>query len=296
MRKIYLSKKTGEQSRFWDENWENHSLESLLKEVQSNFMRPIFEKYFPREGKILEAGCGLGKFLIYYRKQGYDIEGVDFAEETVNRVKKYDPELPLRLENLTQLSSKDNFYKLYYSGGVFEHFENSPLEVLKEAARVLKKDGLLIISVPYINLLRRIEDIYWFFILNKKEKTGARVNREKFMYRLTEKCAADAIAQNLWQFHEYMYTKREIEKILNNAGFEAIYVKPVQCIWGIKTTGLVLHRYNQNSKSHSVNNIINWLKKHLFCENEEGFVSKIVVGICGIFFAHQIVLVCRKNE
>ena len=44
---------------------------------------------------------------------------------------------------------------MYMSLGVFEHFEHGMQEVLLEAHRLLAAGGVIAVSVPYMNLLRR---------------------------------------------------------------------------------------------------------------------------------------------
>jgi ubiquinone/menaquinone biosynthesis C-methylase UbiE len=39
--------------------------------------------------------------------------------------------------------------------GVVEHFEQGPLPALKEAYRVLKPDGMIFVSVPTFNIIRK---------------------------------------------------------------------------------------------------------------------------------------------
>ena len=114
------------------------------KNADKDYLSPFFKKYFPYPPKrILEGGCGIGKYVIAYRKLGYDIVGVDFSGDTIKRIKEeVDEKLPVYEADVTALPFGDGFFDCYYSGGVLEHFEDGPDCLLKEARRILKKGGI----------------------------------------------------------------------------------------------------------------------------------------------------------
>jgi SAM-dependent methyltransferase len=81
-----------EVKREFEEEWENTSVETLLKtndypRAQEEFA--CFEKYLPQNGLVLEAGCGLGPKLLYFEEKKYNIIGVDYVLSALARVKAY---------------------------------------------------------------------------------------------------------------------------------------------------------------------------------------------------------------
>ena len=123
----------------WDKHWasqlstlgDKHSGGYALGEYE------IFTRYLPKDLPILEAGCGLGTIVAALDAQGYRVQGVDYAEETVRRVKKAAPHLDVRLDDIYHLHAPDHTYGGYISLGVLEHNPDGPLEGLREARRVL---------------------------------------------------------------------------------------------------------------------------------------------------------------
>lgn len=296
MRKVYLPEETRDFRYFWDKNWSKCSLEAAINEVETNFMKPIFSKYFPAQGKILEAGCGLGKYVIYYRKKGYQIEGVDFAKEAINRIKAYDPDFPVRVEDLRNLSYPDEYFQLYYSGGVLEHFEDGPRIVLGEAYRILKKDGILIVTVPYLNYMRRIEDLLIFKILRKKSRVKNPRDSSSFMYRLTCTCKKETDIPEKWRFYQYVFSKSEIWKLLEDSGFSPVFSKPVQVCLPIGKISLVKNMFENDSGRKRRNFFREFIKRYVLCEDGTSLLGNIVVNMLGVFIAHQIAIVCKKAE
>ena len=145
---------TGQHVDSWEQTWQDVALDRAVRWVGISHLRPVFDRYFPRQGKILEGGCGAGQFVIHYHRKGYDIEGVDFAPKAIERLKTYDPTLQVRVGDVTRLPYDDRSMDCYYSGGVVEHFEEGPWTALAEARRVLRPEGRLLITVPFVNWIR----------------------------------------------------------------------------------------------------------------------------------------------
>lgn len=116
---------------------------------------PLFFKYLPRRGRILESGCGIGRWVFYLRQKGFDVTGIDLARDALETAKAYDPLAPLLLRDVRHTQFPDQSFDAAISLGVVEHFEEGPQAALAELRRILKDDGILLISVPINNLVRR---------------------------------------------------------------------------------------------------------------------------------------------
>lgn len=182
--------------------WENQSFDGLIKSSQTRTLMDIFCQYLDRpKMKIIEAGCGMGTWIYNLKQMGHDVIGVDYMQSTVDKVKAYDPDFPIEVGDVHQLRFPDSEFDAYVSLGVIEHFQAGPQQALLEARRILKPGGLAFITVPYLNLFRRLvthnlRDIYF---------TGRRL-----------------LGKNYY-FWEYRYTKKELKKFLEEAGFEVIF-------------------------------------------------------------------------
>jgi SAM-dependent methyltransferase len=108
----------------------------------------------PTTGKIIEAGCGRGQFVVALRSLGYDCDGIDFATSTIDEIKKLFPDLPVATGDVLDLDYETSSISGYISLGVVEHFLEGPEKALAEAYRVIRPGGVGIISVPVNNSLR----------------------------------------------------------------------------------------------------------------------------------------------
>ncbi len=151
----------------------------------------FFRNWLPHEGIILEAGCGNGLWVSRLKENGYNCMGLDFALGSLRRTHEYKRNLLLIGGNLIRLPFEDMAFSSYLSLGVVEHFRNGPQPVLREARRVLKKGGILCISVPYENYSRRRYQLF------------------------TEE---EALSLGL-EFYQYYFKPDDLNRELSEAGF-----------------------------------------------------------------------------
>src|SRR6266702_2921495 len=74
--------------------------------------------------RIFDAGCGSGRNLVYFIREGYEIFGVDSDARAVERVRRLAPHIPaanFRAEALETLSFPDAFADAALSSAVL-HF------------------------------------------------------------------------------------------------------------------------------------------------------------------------------
>lgn len=105
----------------------------------------------PRE-KILDAGCGTGNLEVLISKQcpNTSITALDFSEEMLKRAVKKNKggEISFRQSNLDNCIplNKDCFDKIICINSLYNL--QHPKNALKELARVLKNDGVIILVTP----------------------------------------------------------------------------------------------------------------------------------------------------
>lgn len=101
--------------------------------------------------RILDAGCGTGRNIVYFLREGYDVYGVDLDVESVESVRtlatRVAPALPaqnFRVESVERMSFEDAWADVVISNTVL-HFAADDAQfdrMLQEAWRVLKPGGL----------------------------------------------------------------------------------------------------------------------------------------------------------
>ena len=206
----------------WDLFWKGFTPESEIRMWDFYGGRPWVLKHVPRYGKVLEAGCGLGRYVFYLSQLGIDIEGLDFHRPTVEAVRKWSGqqgfECKFHVGDVTQLPYETESLSGCLSFGVIEHFKEGPEKALAEAYRVLRPGGIAIISTPsisfaqlYFLLRNKLKDIVKTFIGTPIEK------KPFFQYwysprklrSLVESCGLRVV---LWGANDLKYAFWELEK------------------------------------------------------------------------------------
>ena len=151
-----------------------------------------FLRHLPPGGRVLDAGCGFGDWVIFLRRLGFRAEGLDYSEELVGRLRKEYPDVPWTVSDLRSTPYPDGAFDGVISLGVVEHEEAGPLAALRELHRILRPGGVAIITVPW---------------------DGPRQRRVSARYFPPEKGGT---------FFQYFMTEEELASYLREAGFEPL--------------------------------------------------------------------------
>ena len=198
----------------WVDMWDGATVEDELASQYYPRAQAIIRAYtpwLPREGLILEAGCGLGGPVIALREAGYsNVVGMDYAQNALQAARRHTPGLPLFAGDLHAIPCAAASIGAYLSFGVLEHFEHGMGPGLAEAWRVLRPGGILVLTIPFPNLLYRL-------VLGKRRL-------------LRQKPLADD------DFYESAWGRRELVGTVTEAGFELCDLRPTShsyTLWGL---------------------------------------------------------------
>ncbi|HEX3051674.1 MAG TPA: class I SAM-dependent methyltransferase [Aggregatilineaceae bacterium] len=197
----------------WEEIWSDASVEielQALDEKRVSEQLGVYPAYLSKEGYILEAGCGLGAVLIKLRQQGFKVLGMDYAENALHTLYRYDPTFNLQTGDVHALPYRDGSLHGYLSFGVLEHFEHGMGPALREANRVLVEGGVIVLTIPYPNIVHKLVHL-------RRRVTGRGA--------LTDE-----------DFYESAYTQYDLARELRSAGFDILLVRPTShsfTLWGL---------------------------------------------------------------
>ena len=104
--------------------------------------------------RILDLGCGTGRHVIHFAKEGFEVYGTDISETALTMTGKW-----LLSENLSaelmihdlarKLPFADSFFEAVISIQVIHHARIGTIrKVIREIERVLKPRGLIFVTVP----------------------------------------------------------------------------------------------------------------------------------------------------
>jgi ubiquinone/menaquinone biosynthesis C-methylase UbiE len=150
---------------FWDNHWGDTDIATLYKSLSKyNLITRITKKYLsPKDGPILEGGCGVGQFVYSLSKAEYECVGVDVARATIANVKNLYPSLNLRVMDIRKIDFPNNYFAGYWSLGVIEHYIEGYNKILDEMFRVVQPGGYIFVQVPIMCLLRRLKALFGLY-------------------------------------------------------------------------------------------------------------------------------------
>ena len=171
----------------------------------------LFANLKERE-KVLDLGCGNGRWYPVFKEKKVDYFGVDNSEKLIEIAKENFPDAKFFVGDALNLPFSDNFFDKVYSIALLHHIpsEDFRIKVLKEAKRVLKSGGILILTCWKICRLREILVLlkYTFLKIVGKSKLDFRdafVPWDKKMLR-----------------YYHFFTQKELENLVRKVGFEIL--------------------------------------------------------------------------
>ncbi|KKQ47942.1 MAG: hypothetical protein US95_C0038G0005 [Candidatus Woesebacteria bacterium GW2011_GWB1_38_5] len=142
---------------FW-ESWWTKAEDEGWDDTPSLFAQFAFS-YFPKEGKILELGAGLGKDTRYFAQHGFFVVSTDFSDKALDASKwesTMQKIMNIEYQNIdikNPLPFKDEEFDVVYAHAVLHYFSHETTDqIFKDIHRVLKNGGV------FATLLKSKED------------------------------------------------------------------------------------------------------------------------------------------
>lgn len=107
----------------------------------------LLERFTPPPGRVVEGGIGSARNLIEFQNRGYEVAGFDLMQESVDHARSRGIDQAEVHDLGDPWPLDDKSFDAAVMLDVIEHVED-PIQVLQNAARIVKDDGVLVITVP----------------------------------------------------------------------------------------------------------------------------------------------------
>jgi ubiquinone/menaquinone biosynthesis C-methylase UbiE len=139
-------------SKFYPDDYAPHKLKpyKIKKHKMCLYLNPRTISKITKKTKVLDVGCGSGKFLAKLKKlTDCDVYGLDLSKNAVNAARQL-YNLNIFQGTISDLPYNDNSFDIITAWSYIEHV-NNPSDVLTKMNRLLKKNGDLILKTPNID-------------------------------------------------------------------------------------------------------------------------------------------------
>ena len=179
----------GETIEDYDKGVGWHAQKSLSYDWRSQIDRFVAGLHGKR---VLDAGCGCGRDIAEFTKRGFQADGIDYSGETIRRCRDKFPKSTFYEGDLRAMKEipDDKYDGVWACASLLNLAKDEAPKALSEFKRVLKRDGILFISV--------------------KEGEG-------------EQIIPDQAGKRFFSF----YSAHELKALVEKAGFKTTYAEVV---------------------------------------------------------------------
>lgn len=140
----------------YDKKYDTPSMDYMRKTEIS-----ILKAHLPKNGRILDIGCGPGTHIVPLREEGFWIDGLDISEKMIGIVKERigeDSITEFYVADIEKFKSKIKYEAAYSMFGVLNHVKDIH-RALNNINNSLKTGGVFVFSVANHLSIFRIKEV-----------------------------------------------------------------------------------------------------------------------------------------
>ncbi len=195
----------------------------------------FYLSYAEKNKKILEIMCGSGRFLVPFLEYGYNIRGVDFSVEMLEKLKLKAPEADVEYADIAEYTTNEQFDYIFISSGSVSLFTDMNLcqKILKKIKGLLAPAGKFVFAVDTIAAKCLDNDDYEMSVSVKMKNGFDLVLKTKNYFDVQQQIQFSPGIYELYDrdkllksehmdFQTHLYKFGEMENYLREAGFTEI--------------------------------------------------------------------------
>lgn len=163
------------------------------------------------KAKILDAGCGFGRDLLYLSNKRFDTYGMDASKELLRLAKKRVPQANIQLADLrNKFPFENDFFDGIWARNSLHHLESKDIQnALIEIERILKPNGIFFSEWKE----GKGEVIAREKLVGKKERFF-NLKMDKEIIKLLEKAGFELIEKYIYNWNERYEGKRRYSNFI----------------------------------------------------------------------------------
>lgn len=97
-------------------------------------------------GKLIDCGCNIGKFIEVFENAGYEYTGIDQSEHALDIARLYHPKGNFIHSFLWDVKSKYKFDIAFFHNVLQHNTHDEKLKILVGISKILKKNSIIVMS------------------------------------------------------------------------------------------------------------------------------------------------------
>lgn len=145
------------EKEVWDRHWRGLERSPLFGRMASWVRRRVLrgavrhyaQRWLPRDGVLVETGCGTGEASFDVPREGRCLVGLDVSLSVLLATRASGPYQALLVADIRRLPFRDSSVAGTWNLGVLEHFEEPDgIAILREMRRALRPGGTAVLFWP----------------------------------------------------------------------------------------------------------------------------------------------------
>jgi len=200
-----------DSKKFWDEHFKKMDEEGW-SDYPSLFAQ-FSISYFPKDGKILDLGAGVGGDSRYFASYGYRVTSTDISDEAlhISQWESLNQKLQVDYMNLdlrNPFPLENESYDVVFSHAVLQYFDDKATQdIINEVCRVLVPEGVFATLLkskedPLISQSVKVDEIFYKTPSGLLERFFSTEEFLKFIKGKFEPIVLDSFGQTMEHEHD----------------------------------------------------------------------------------------------
>jgi 2-polyprenyl-3-methyl-5-hydroxy-6-metoxy-1,4-benzoquinol methylase len=137
-------KKRNSTLEYYDKNADQYLNKTLFLDLSGLYKE--FEAYVTKRGRILDAGCGVGRDTRYFIEHGYTVISLDASKEMVRKCNEYPHAFCLNI-SFEDLNFNEEFDGIWCCGSLLHLTSEEGKKAIRRLTTSLKVQGVMFVSL-----------------------------------------------------------------------------------------------------------------------------------------------------
>ncbi len=152
--------------KYYEENAKEYIASTIATDMSSAYR--MVRRYLPDNGCVLDVGFGSARDMIFFRKEGYHVTGIDNCAAFVEHAKEIG--FDAKCEDILSYRTETKYDLIWCCASLLHLKREDVLPTIMKYLSFLKRGGILFLSMKYANKNDGYDDKGRYFIyFNNKD-------------------------------------------------------------------------------------------------------------------------------